>query len=100
MGNDGEVTALAAVQKMTKENGGVLRGNVMGISMGSSEGGGYANEDGNLMGWINELCYVPIDLNPDAPTDPWQPHAGLSHVYLGQRGATKLAEKGGVDLPE
>merc|ERR1719460_550851 len=44
--NDGEVTALAAVQKMTKENDGKLRGNVMGISMGSSEGGGYANEDG------------------------------------------------------
>jgi hypothetical protein len=40
--NDGEVTALAAVQKIKK-------GNVMGISMGSSEGGGYANADGNLM---------------------------------------------------
>merc|ERR1719460_2310721 len=44
--NDGEVTALAAVQKIGKENDGKLRGNVMGISMGSSEGGGYANEDG------------------------------------------------------
>merc|ERR1719356_1467404 len=41
--NDGEVTALAAVQKIGK-------GNILGISMGSSEGGGYANEDGNLMG--------------------------------------------------
>merc|ERR1712032_1034198 len=40
--NDGEVTALAAVQKL----GG--KGNVMGISMGSSEGGGYANSDGDL----------------------------------------------------
>merc|ERR1719146_582561 len=49
--NDGEVTALAAVQKIGK-------GNIMGISMGSSEGGGYANADGNLMGWINELCYI------------------------------------------
>merc|ERR1719333_1497369 len=35
--NDGEVTALAAFKKL----GG--KGNVMGISMGSSEGGGYAN---------------------------------------------------------
>merc|ERR1719316_2261307 len=63
--NDGEVTALAAVQKL----GG--KGNVMGISMGSSEGGGYANADGNLLGWINELCYIKLDLNPLAPTDPW-----------------------------
>merc|ERR1711972_1206678 len=92
--NDGEVTALAAVQKIGS-------GNVMGISMGSSEGAGYANKDGNLMGWINELCYVRLDLNPDAPTDPWTKgaHTGVSHMYLGQRAATKLAAKGGVDVP-
>lgn len=93
--NDGEVTALAAVQK-------IKHGNVMGISMGSSEGGGYANGDGNLLGWINELCYIRLDLNPKAPTDPWSKgaHRGLSHMYLGQRGATKLAAKGGVEVPE
>merc|ERR1719387_2517486 len=85
--NDGEVTALAAVQKIGK-------GNVMGISMGSSEGGGYANEDGNLMGWINELCYIKLDMNPMAPSDPWTNcHRGISHMYLGQRGATKNAWK-------
>jgi len=93
--NDGEVTALAAVQK-------IRAGNVMGISMGSSEGAGYANAEGNLMGWINELCYVRLDLNPNAPTDPWTKgaHTGMSHLYLGQRGVTKLAAKGGVDVPE
>merc|ERR1712178_384692 len=93
--NDGEVTALAAFQK-------IQAGNVMGISMGSSEGGGYANADGNLVGWINELCYIRLDLNPRAPTDPWSKgaHTGLSHMYLGQRGTTKLAAKGGVDVPE
>merc|ERR1719394_2218626 len=75
--NDGEVTALAAVQK-------IRAGNVMGISMGSSEGAGYANKEGNLMGWINELCYVRVDLNPQAPTDPWTKgaHTGMSHLYL------------------
>merc|ERR1712066_697811 len=86
--NDGEVTALAAVQK-------IKQGNVMGISMGSSEGGGYATADGNLMGWINELCYIKLDMNPRAPTDPWTKgaHRGMSHMYLGQRGATKNAFK-------
>eukprot|EP00931_Biecheleriopsis_adriatica_P051334 TRINITY_DN2975_c0_g2_i1.p1 TRINITY_DN2975_c0_g2~~TRINITY_DN2975_c0_g2_i1.p1 ORF type:complete len:497 (+),score=118.54 TRINITY_DN2975_c0_g2_i1:69-1559(+) len=93
--NDGEVTALAAVQKIGK-------GNVLGISMGSSEGGGYANGDGNLMGWINEMCYIKLDMNPEAPTDPWTKgaHRGISHMYLGQRGATKLAAKAGVKVPE
>merc|ERR1719181_1131344 len=93
--NDGEVTALAAVQKIN-------HGNVLGVSMGSSEGGGYANADGNLTGWINELCYIRLDLNPRAPMDPWSKgaHTGLSHMYLGQRGATKLAAKGGVKVPD
>jgi len=93
--NDGEVTALAAVQK-------IKSGSVLGISMGSSEGGGYANADGNLTGWINELCYIRLDLNPRAPTDPWSKgaHTGLSHMYLGQRGATKLAARGGVKVPK
>merc|ERR1719261_563354 len=70
--------------------------------MGSSEGGGYANADGNLMGWINELCYIRLDMNPKAPTDPWSKgaHTGLSHMYLGQRGATKLAPLAGVECPE
>jgi len=93
--NDGEVTALAAVTK-------IKAGKVLGISMGSSEGGGYANADGNLMGWINELCYIRLDLNPMAPSDPWTKgaHSGISHMYLGQRGATKLASAGGIEAPE
>merc|ERR1711907_865448 len=88
-------TALAAVQK-------IKAGNVLGVSMGSSEGAGYANNEGNLMGWINELCYVRLDLNPMAPSDPWTKgaHSGISHMYLGQRGATKLAAAGGIEGPE
>ena len=47
--NVGEVTARATVQKFNA-------GNMMSISMGSSEGGAYANKDGNLMGWMNEFA--------------------------------------------
>ena len=40
-------------------------------------------------------------MNPEAPTDPWTKgaHTGMSHMYLGQRGATKLAAKAGVKVP-
>ena len=81
--NAGEVTAIAVVQKISTSN-------VLGISMGSSEGAGYADVYGNLLGWINELGYGKLDLNPNAPTDPWTKgaHRGISHLYLGQRGAT------------
>jgi len=93
--NDGEVTALAASTK-------IGAGNVLGISMGSDEGVGFANADGNLTGWINEFGYFKLDLNPKAPMNPWDKgvHTGMAHMYLGQRGATKLAAKGGVDVPE
>lgn len=92
--NDGEVAALRAVRKISA-------GNVLGICMGTTEGTGYANADGNLTGWINELCYVRLDMSPAAPTDPWTKgaHMGISHMYLGQRGATKLAERAGIELP-
>lgn len=53
-----------------------------------------------MLGWINELCYVQLDLNPEAPYDPWTPHSGISHMYLGQRSATRLAVLGGVDVPD
>lgn len=92
--NDGEVTAMAAVQK-------IKAGNVMGLSLGSSVGAGYANADGNLNGWINEMCHTKLDLNPEAPTDPWsnEAHTGISHMYLGQRAATKLVSKIDIDVP-
>jgi len=91
--NDGEVTALAGMMM-------VKQGNLCGISMGSSEGGGYCDVDGNLLGWINELCYIQLDMNPEAQGDPWTPHSGISHMYLGQRAATRLATAGGVDVPD
>lgn len=92
--NDGEVTAMAAAMKIKK-------GNVMGLSMGSSVGAGYADADGNLNGWINEMCHTKIDLNPEALSDPWSNHAhtGIAHMYLGQRAATKLVGKIGIDVP-
>ena len=41
-------------------------------------------------------------MNPTVPTDPWSKgqHTELSHMYLGQRGTTKLAPKVGIELPE
>jgi len=41
-------------------------------------------------------------MNPEAPTDPWTKgaHTGMSHMYLGQRGATKLATLAGVEVPD
>jgi len=91
--NDGEVTAVAGGQMIGE-------GCLFGISLGSSEGSGYVYADGSLTGWINENAYNPFDLNPEAPGNVWSPHRGDAAVYLGQRAATRLAQKGGVELPE
>merc|ERR1719343_1400181 len=90
--NDGEVTAVAGGQMIGE-------GSLFGISLGSSEGSGYVDKEGSLSGWINENAYCPCDLNPDSPGNPWSPHRGDAAMYLGQRAATRLAAKGGVDLP-
>merc|ERR1712190_349683 len=90
--NDGEVTAVAGGQMIGE-------GCLFGISLGSSEGSGYVYEDCSLTGWINENAYNPFDLNPEGPGNPWSPHRGDAAMYLGQRAATRLAKKGGIDLP-
>jgi predicted NBD/HSP70 family sugar kinase len=91
--NDGEVTAVAGGQMIGE-------GSLFGISLGSSEGSGYVDKDGNLTGWINENAYCPCDLNPESVGNVWSPHRGDASMYLGQRAATRLAKKGGIDLPE
>lgn len=91
--NDGEVTALAGMM-MIKE------GALYGISMGSANGAGYVDDNGALTGWINEMAYLPCDLNPESIYNPWSPHSGDAAMYMGQRAATKLVALGGVDVPE
>lgn len=91
--NDGEVTAVAG-QMMIGEGG------LYGISLGSNEGCGYVDPDGNLPGWINEMYATPLDFNPAAPRNPWTPYTGDSPMYLGQRAVSRNAVKGGVDVPE
>mmetsp|Transcript_103170 Transcript_103170/g.220681 ORF Transcript_103170/g.220681 Transcript_103170/m.220681 type:complete len:490 (-) Transcript_103170:76-1545(-) len=90
--NDGEVTAVAGGNMIGE-------GALFGISLGSSEGAGYINADRSVTGWINEMAYCPLDMNPEGPGNVWSPHRGDASMYLGQRAATRLAAKGGIKLP-
>lgn len=87
--NDGEVTALAG-SMFLKVN------SVLGIAMGSSEAGGYINKDGNITGWLNELAFVPIDFNTEAPTDEWSGDRGCGAQYFSQVAVIRLAKKAGI----
>lgn len=91
--NDGDVTALAGSMELGC-------GNVLGIAMGTSEAGGYVNKDMQLMGWLNELAFVPVDLNRGAAVDEWSGDYGCGVKYFSQDGAIRLAEAAGIALEE
>ena len=91
--NDGEVTALAGSMSLKTNS-------VLGIAMGSSEAGGYINKDGNITGWLNELAFVPIDFNTEAPVDEWSGDRGCGVQYFSQIAVIRLAKKAGIVFDE
>ncbi len=91
--NDGDVTALAGAMNLDA-------GNVMGVAMGTSEAGGYVDANMHLMGWLNELAFVPVDANTDAMVDEWSGDYGCGVKYFSQDGVIKLAPAAGIALNE
>ncbi len=91
--NDGDVTALAG--SMNLEGNGVL-----GISMSTSQATGFIDRKGNLTHWLNELAFVPINANPEAPEDPWSEDKGCGVSYFSQEAVLRLAKKAGFRLSD
>ena len=91
--NDGDVSALAGAM-------GMGCGNIMGIAMGTSEAVGYVNSDRNVLGWINELAFAPVDLNENAMADEWSTDVGVGCKYFSQDAVIKLAPAAGIQLEE
>jgi predicted NBD/HSP70 family sugar kinase len=90
--NDGEVTALAGSMSMGDNA-------VLGVSMGTSQAGGYVTPAGNITPWLNELAFAPVDYRPDAPRDEWSGDIGCGVQYFSQQGVGRLAKKAGFDFP-
>ena len=91
--NDGDVTALAGAMDLNANC-------VLGIAMGTSEAGGYVDEDGNITGWLNELAFVPVDACPDSMVDEWSGDFGCGVKYFSQDAVIKLAPAAGIELDE
>jgi predicted NBD/HSP70 family sugar kinase len=90
--NDGDVTALAG--SMSLEVNAVL-----GIAMGSSQAAGYVDARGNVLGWLSELAFAPIDYSPSAPVDEWSGDAGVGSQYFSQQCVFRLCPRAGIQLP-
>ncbi|MDO4984047.1 MAG: ROK family protein [Eubacteriales bacterium] len=91
--NDGDVTALAGAMSLEDTN-------ILGIAMGTSEAGGYVDENGYITGWLNELAFIPVDANPDAMQDEWSLDIGCGVKYFSQDGVIKLAPRAGIEPDE
>ena len=91
--NDGDVSALAGAM-------GLGKGNLMGIAMGTSEAVGYVDKDQNVLGWINELAFAPVDLQAGAMQDEWSTDYGVGCKYFSQDAVIKLAPAAGIEIPE
>jgi predicted NBD/HSP70 family sugar kinase len=89
--NDGEVTALSGSMSL-----GLTR--ILGLSMGTSTAGGYVNAQGNLTSWLNELAFVPVDYNPNAPLDEWSGDYGCGVQYFSQQCVGRLLGLAGIEL--
>ncbi len=89
--NDGDVSALAGAMGMD-------RGSLMGLAMGTSEAVGYVDKDKNVLGWISELAFAPVDLNEDAMQDEWSTDFGVGCKYFSQDAVIKLAPRAGIEL--
>lgn len=91
--NDGDITALAGAMSLNEDG-------ILGIAMGTSEAGGYVDINGNITGWLNELAFVPCDLNDGAMVDEWSGDIGCGVKYFSQDGVIKLAPAAGIELDE
>ncbi len=91
--NDGDVTALAGAMSLDDNE-------VLGIAMGTSQAAGYVDQKGHITGWLNELCFVPVDFNKDAQIDEWSGDYGCGVSYFSQDAVIKLAPHAQIDFDE
>jgi len=91
--NDGEVTALAGRLSLGDTA-------VLGVAMGSSEAAGFLDEEGHIPGWLDELAFAPVDLNPDAAMDEWSRDRGVGANYFSQQAVGRLAAAAGLSFPD
>lgn len=89
--NDGDVSALAGSMSLNDNS-------VLGIAMGTSEAGGFVDDQGNITGWLNELAFVPVDVAANAAKDEWSGDIGCGVKYFSQDSCIRLAESTGISF--
>ena len=90
--NDGDVTALAGALSLGSKG-------MLGLAMGSSQAAGFLDPQGRIPGWLNELAFAPVDLQPDAAVDEWSGDRGVGVMYFSQQAVNRLLPAANIALP-
>jgi len=90
--NDGDVTALAGALSLGSQG-------VLGLAMGSSQAAGFMDPHGRILGWLNELAFVPVDYQPRAAVDEWSGDQGAGVMYFSQQAVNRLLPAAKIALP-
>lgn len=91
--NDGDVTAMAGAMAINDNS-------VLGISMGTSQAGGYIDPNGKITGWLNELAFAPIDYQKHAAIDEWSGDHGCGVQYFSQQAVGRLIPLSGLTVSD
>ena len=71
----------------------------LGNCDGLQPGGRICGYQGRIRGWLNELCFAPIDYTPSAPVDEWSGDIGCGSQYFSQQCVFRLAPQAGIQIP-
>ena len=55
---------------------------------------------GRIPGWLNELAFVPVDMQPGAAEDEWSKDKGTGVMYFSQQAVNKLLPAAKISVPE
>lgn len=91
--HDGDAAAIWAYFDMGLSN-------VLGLAFGTGLGAGYADENGNLAGYLCEVGKSILDMSPDAPEHIYNHTHGPALHYLSQNAVFRLAEEAGIELDQ
>jgi predicted NBD/HSP70 family sugar kinase len=89
--HDGNVAAIWAYVEMGL-------GNVLGLSLGTGLGAGFANKHGALTGFLCEIGKCLIDMHPDAPEHIHYHTRGPALHYLSQNAVFRLARENNIKI--
>lgn len=92
MCNDGDAAALFGSYEYQSKR-------LLALSLGTSVAGGFVSSNLQILGWFNELAFIPIDFSPHAVQEPWSADRGCAASYLSQQGVFRLAMRENLISP-